>query len=275
MRHALGAVLLLCVVACESSKREAPAQDTPEPAPARAPVALPVQDEPPPVAEVMRERNIELVVATAKRSELKTTSCAAIGASCFTCTLAPSDEDAPPGESDVRFISSVVWRGPASLLRAAGLKRIAICTAIDFAGTADYDFGIVGGTIDHYSGTLFVKTEVEPLKVFHHELYHLFDRATMGDDAGTDAEFSALNPADFQYGRASSPPDVGFMDMHATRNVREDKATMYGLMAGRPHEMCATFAKDPIQHAKAELIRKRIRAAIGPDAAYLDWVDCK
>ena len=56
-------------------------------------------------------------------------------------------------------------------------------------------------------------------------------------------------------------------------HVAEDKAATYQYMTSRPRLLCKKLANSAALRAKASLLRKRVREAIGPDVAFLD-LDC-
>lgn len=181
---------------------------------------------------------------------------------CHLCTLARDDETSPLLDGFARALRE----SPHALVEAAGLTRITLCSSIEGQNDASIVDNAIGGTIDPQRGGLMLSTEGLSLTgedIVHHELFHLFDRSPeMLRYAGSDAEWDALNPKGFTYGHGQSA-GPGFLNAHATVNEREDRATTYQFMMGRPGELCDRAAHDPIVLGKARLIRDRIHDVLG------------
>ena len=204
---------------------------------------------------VLRDLGVELVLATPEQSELDTSACAATtGTQCMRCALA-----AAPSDAAAEQLAAALTAAPASFIAAAGLRRVALCTKLDYAGDHDAP---PGGTIDFARGALFVQASAfagNARGVVQHELFHLFDlQVPSRDDAWLE-----LHPKGFRYGGA---PAEGFARDYGRTSIREDKATVYeAIITG---ELCAR--QDGILLAKARLVRARIAGAIGGDVTFVD-----
>jgi len=149
---------------------------------------------------------------------------------------------------------------PPSLVRAAKVKRILLCSNLTFDGEKRTAFP---GYDDQ---TLYVDIErgccsrYERL-VFHHELFHLIDYQ---DDflVYSDPFWSGLNRPSFQYGDGGrsmqSDPSVtcltdkipGFVDEFSTASVEEDKAELFAYMIVLPMEIDSLASRDCILKQK-------------------------
>src|SRR5258705_3886913 len=163
---------------------------------------------------------------------------------------------------------------PPVLLEAAGLRSIVLCASITEPADDPLAYRDVGGTIDPRAGAIWLTVTAGQYQdrgriMFAHELYHLFERATDGELALRDPAWNALTP-DFQYG--DNPHGrPGFVSAYAATNAIEDKAETFARFAAFGFETCEQYRNDSIVLAKAVVVRDRIAAVIGDDAAaFLD-----
>jgi hypothetical protein len=97
----------------------------------------------------------------------------------------------------------------------------------------------------------------------HHELFHAID---FQDDFWryTDLEWPKLNAKDFKYGEISyssnhEHTEEGFISVHGTSSVREDKADLYGHMLVNYAGVEKQAESDPIIRAKMARMKELLR----------------
>jgi hypothetical protein len=197
-----------------------------------------------------------------------------LGDRCVRCNVARRDNTAgiDPSLIDSAGIAFAMY--PPTLLAATNVRHVALCRTIDVgdgemapAGMALLDqqrilvnVGVFEDTADGFTID----------RVIHHELFHLLDYA--GDHYDIDSEWTVLNPKGFAYvdpeklyrERELSPDRPrGFVRSYATQNEAEDRASTFELIVGRPAEVCAMAAADPIVAKKIALIKKRVQKVAG------------
>jgi hypothetical protein len=104
----------------------------------------------------------------------------------------------------------------------------------------------------------------------HHEFFHYWD---IRDDnnLSPDPAWSALNPANFQYGaggRFARGPEVinwtttnpGFLNGYSLAGVDEDKAEIWGALMAHSSELQTRMSSDPVIARKVELIKQRAQS---------------
>lgn len=216
-------------------------------------------------------------------ADLPTRSCDASGefaaryaqAHCYRCAFAIFEPDAAlPNEAALRTLAQTLVKYPHSFLRAAQIRKIALCRKL----TGEPP---VAGLADPMEHRLMVSLEPNsgrPEATLHHEIFHLFDRAsTPGGDSTNDLAWEGLNPRSFRYrSEPSSALEPGFINDYAKTAVAEDKASVFEYMMGYPDELCARAVDDPILMAKARLLLARIEETVAPggSAFVTDRVPC-
>ena len=131
-----------------------------------------------------------------------------------------------------------------------------------FSGFTDYQF------MNDIKLTLTTDFEFE--YTFHHEIMHYIDcylNIVMYPKTPYE-EFEALNPKEFQYGKASSsqiynmannPRGAYFISKYGASNVAEDRAEIFKYMTARAYAPIGCFEKEEIIRKKAIIISKQIK----------------
>lgn len=165
---------------------------------------------------------------------------------------------------------------PDALLRAARIERFALCRELRYVGEDDGPAGlaelsrrrilIAVGYFNRGDGRGIEHT-------VHHEIFHLFDHATLGGEMA-DREWTALLPRGFEYRDPATvtPAPKGFVDTYATTNEKEDRASVYAYMMDDP-ALCTMAARDPVVAAKVKLVAGRI-AAVGGKTFVTSHIRC-
>lgn len=196
---------------------------------------------------------------------------------CMHCDVASRTDTSGVDPDIIDAVAIAFGAYPTSVLRAAHLEHVALCRRIRYdhahgdqpnpAGLASYDDRRLMISIEIFSAKAhegYGDFTIE--QVVHHELFHMLDRATHGEEVNADRAWHALNPPRFAYRdpapRGATRP-AGFVNTYATTNELEDRASVYELLMGQPEELCAIARVDPIVAAKAKLVRSRVAAVLG------------
>jgi hypothetical protein len=135
-----------------------------------------------------------------------------------------------------------------------------------------------GGTIDPRTGQIWITVNAAAdfdrgRKIFHHEMFHLFEHRATPTFVDRDRAWTKLKPDGFRYGRHNERLADGFVSKYSMTDDREDKAEVYTHIVWHPPDLCSLYKNDAIVLDKARLIRQRIRDVIGADtAAYIDAI---
>ncbi|HWO17846.1 MAG TPA: hypothetical protein VNO30_03695 [Kofleriaceae bacterium] len=202
---------------------------------------------------------------------------------CYRCTLAvfeplpgpAAGQTAHPLEGALRTLATTLLAYPHSFLRAARVERIALCRKLvadtdestsASADTAHHIAGLAEGSAWRLMVNLDHRDLEHPDATLHHEIFHLFDRATApGGNPQRDAAWERLNPRGFRYGDpASATIYTGFVNDYAKTDIAEDKASVFEFVMSFPAELCARAVDDPFLLAKARLVLSRIEVAVPP-----------
>jgi hypothetical protein len=178
-------------------------------------------------------------------------------------------------------------RYPPAFVKAAGLKRIVLCTDLAFAGQ------VRNAIPDFEHDTLYLDVRRGnhapdyQRKVIHHEFYHLVD---FKDDGRLyeDADWSALNPADFKYGPGGAAvqdqPETsvltakhpGFLNHYSTTGVEEDKADLFANLIVEPKYVAARARNEAVLALKVELLKSQLKQFCpNLDAAFWKAIDTR
>jgi hypothetical protein len=216
-------------------------------------------------------------------------------ARCYRCTLAVFDPMPEPGPGQaahplggaLRTLATTLLAYPHSFLRVARIERIALCrklvadtgdgapastdasSGVSTGAPADTPHHIAGlaeGTVRRLMVNLDHRDLDHPDATLHHEIFHLFDRATTpGGNPQHDPAWARLNPHGFRYGApASATIYDGFVNDYAKTDIAEDKASVFEFVMSFSVELCARAVDDPSLLAKARLVLSRIDAAVPP-----------
>jgi hypothetical protein len=152
---------------------------------------------------------------------------------------------------------------PKSLIKAAKLKRVILCTDLAFAGQRR------NAIPDFENNTLYLdvvrggQNKSYLRKVIHHEFFHIID---LRDDGKLyrDERWAALNPPEHQYGsggrnaQEKSNTSVltnqfpGFLNHYSTTGVEEDKAEIFANLMVEPEHLQKQGDADPVLKSKVE-----------------------
>ena len=193
------------------------------------------------------------------------------GVRCYRCTLASLDrqpgEALHPLEVPLRTLATTLLAYPHSFLRIAHVEKIALCGKLAGDRPLDDDQRVAGlaeGAAHRLMVSLATADTSRPDATLHHEIFHLFDHATVpGGDHDHDPAWERLNPRTFRYDPKAPPGlEAGFINDYARTALREDKASVFEYLMGYPDELCARAVDDPLLMGKVRILLARIEAAV-------------
>ena len=200
---------------------------------------------------------------------------------CMRCDVATGMDGLDPDLLDRVAIAIATY--PTALLEAAEVKHVALCRRIRDEGKDDGPVGLAQLrerrlmiSVEDYLTDQHSSTVIEA--IVHHELFHLFDHAHIGE-AHLDPEWSELTPPGFEYRDPADlgPRQAGFVNAYATTSAMEDRASTFEYLMSRREELCQIAAADPIVDAKLDIVWNRIEAAapgfLDPRARCVGWVE--
>jgi hypothetical protein len=164
---------------------------------------------------------------------------------------------------------------PRELPHAAGLSRILLGTNLKASGVH------IGGYSNPPSRSLILEIDEaaqQPFKSIklHHEIFHLIDRAILGQFAKQDLAWARLNGPGFrgyqsgdgwkwmanqQPGQSKPQAEAGFVSPYSMSSIQEDKAEVFGLLMEDPAALTALAEKDPVIRTKVERMKQLVRQA--------------
>lgn len=164
---------------------------------------------------------------------------------------------------------------PRELPHAAGLSRIILGTKLRASGVH------IGGYSNPPSRSLILEIDdagQQPFKsiTLHHEIFHLIDRAILGQYAKQDLGWARLNGPGFrgyqsgdgwkwmatqQPGKARPTAEPGFVTPYSMSSIQEDKAEVFALLMEDPTPLAALAEKDAVIRAKVERMKQLARQA--------------
>jgi hypothetical protein len=174
---------------------------------------------------------------------------------------------------------------PREVPHAAGLSRIILGTKLKASGVH------IGGYSNPPSRSLILEIDdagQQPFKsiTMHHEIFHLIDRAILGQFAKQDLGWARLNGPGFkgyqsgdgwkwmanqQPGKGKPPPESGFVSPYSMSSIQEDKAEVFAHLMEDPAALGALAEKDPVIRAKVERMKQLARQASPKmDSKYFD-----
>jgi hypothetical protein len=198
---------------------------------------------------------------------------------CARCEVASRLDTADVDPDMIDAVAIAFAHYSSKVLIAAKLEHVALCRRIryahdhgdgaDPAGMAIWQDARLLVSIEFFSNKThehYGDFTIE--QVVHHELFHMIDRATLGEKAYADREWHALNPPSFTYtdpapAQPARPP--GFVNGYATTNELEDRASVFEYLMGQPAKLCAIAELDPIVAAKARMVWGLVAKLMGPD----------
>ncbi|MEJ7598693.1 MAG: hypothetical protein WKG01_12355 [Kofleriaceae bacterium] len=233
----------------------------------RLPVLVPPE---PTVAETTFAERTAMLRATLLRSSIELDAGPTIDTcrpgewkNCMRCDVATGMDGVDPDLLD--RVAIVIASYPAPLLEAAELEHLALCRRIRYEGKEDGPVGLAQLrehrlmiSVEGYMTEQHSSTAIE--QIVHHELFHLFDHANLGE-AHLDPAWSELTPPGFEYRdpAGSGPRPAGFVNAYATTDAMEDRASTFEYLMAHD-ETCQIAAIDPIVDAKLTVVRERITA---------------
>jgi hypothetical protein len=196
---------------------------------------------------------------------------------CMRCDVASRADTSGVDPDMIDAVALAFARYPTSVLTAAHLQHVALCRRIRYdhdhgegvnpAGVAIFEDARLVVSIEFFSDQVhegYSDFTIE--QVVHHELFHMLDRASHGEQVYADHEWHALNAPSFVY-RDPSPSGVprppGFVDSYATTSELEDRASVFEYLMGQPAKLCEIARADPIVAAKTRMVWSRAARIMG------------
>lgn len=208
---------------------------------------------------------------------------------CSRCVVATRANTAGMDLEEIDAVSIAFGAYPPAFFQAAKLEHIALCRTLQLA-TDDPELDAAGVAIPAQHRLLIsVERFVADargsqsfglMEVVHHELFHLFDEATEPEAfRSRDPMWHAMNPRGFAYHDPAPVAGVrpaGFVNQYATTNEREDRASVFELLLGRPDTLCEIARQDPVVAEKVTAVWKRVAKVTGEkllhqQAPCVDW----
>jgi len=176
----------------------------------------------------------------------------------------------PASESVAKFrpILEDEWRHlPASLVKKCGLRRIILCSELEFNG--QNVGGFASDNFDLYFNLSLSTIQDSPYvrRMIHHEFFHAVDFAIHGQVV-VDPFWLRLNSEGFDYDWSIKPRHLdaslgvpgnappGFINRYCTSGVEEDKAEMFAYMVVNGKQMEQWGKTDAIIEAKRKQMMK-------------------
>jgi hypothetical protein len=189
---------------------------------------------------------------------------------CMRCDLATGMDGIDPDLIDRVAIAIASY--PETLLAAAEIKSLALCRRIRYLASSEDGPGGVAQTDKQrlmVSVESFMTEDAREWaieQIVHHEIFHLFDSVQLGNTLmRSDPDWGELKPPGFEYrdpAVGTSRPN-GFVNIYATTDEGEDRASTYEYLITRADELCGLAKTDPILEAKVEVVWRRVAAAGG------------
>lgn len=208
------------------------------------------------------------------------------GSRCVRCDVATRDNTGGVDPSLIDGVALAFAMYPPSLLEATQLQHVALCRSIRIegsnerapAGVAISDQHRLMISVEYFVDGAPASEEFSISQVVHHEVFHLFDRATSA--ASGDREWAALNPRGFEYRNpavSERTRPAGFVNTYATTNELEDRATVFEYLLGQPTRLCEIAREDPVVAAKTATVWRRVAKVAGDKvlklhAPCVDWI---
>ncbi|CAN5564143.1 hypothetical protein BH10PLA2_BH10PLA2_26470 [soil metagenome] len=172
-------------------------------------------------------------------------------------------------------LKTALAKYPKAVPHAAGLFKIMLGANLKASGVH------IGGYSHPPSRALILEIENEGKRAFHgltmhHEIFHLIDRAILGQFARQDLYWMRLNGPAFKgyqvgdgwnwmanqpTGKAKPVADKGFVSPYSMSSVQEDKAEVFGLLMEDPAKLTKLSKEDPVIRAKADRIKQLVHQA--------------
>ncbi len=195
---------------------------------------------------------------------------------CLRCDVASRSDTANVDPEMIDGIAIAFARYPDRMIAATKLRHVALCRKIRYENE-DPDSGPAGVaitsdhrllvSIEHFIGKPHDAYDYFTIEqVVHHELFHLLEFDLLGERMMTDdAEWHALNPPGFQYrdpATADARP-AGFVNIYATTNEAEDRASVFEYVMGQPTKLCTLAQTDRLVMAKTTTVWNRVVKLMG------------
>ncbi len=196
-----------------------------------------------------------------------------LGGRCVRCEVARRADTAGLEPDMIDAIAVAFARYPDTAFAAIELRHVALCRTIRYSddpGSGPAGVAVVGGkrvliSIEHFRGELsYDAFTIE--QVVHHEVFHMLDYAINAAHADSDPSWRALNPPGFAYhapAEHTRTRPAGFVDIYATTNETEDRASVFEYLLGQPSRLCELAKLDAIVAAKTRAVWKRAAGLVG------------
>ena len=201
---------------------------------------------------------------------------------CMRCDLATGMDGVDPDLLDRVAIAIAGY--PDKVLAAAEVKRLALCRRIRYINSDDGPGGVA--QLEHQRLMVSVESFMTEdsrswaiEQIVHHEIFHLFDYAQLSNTLmHADPDWGELKPPGFEYRdpavRETRPN--GFVNIYATTDEAEDRASTYEYLMTRSDELCDLAKSDPIVEAKVSVVWRRVAKVSGEaflekHAPCVDW----
>ncbi len=177
-------------------------------------------------------------------------------------------------EEALPALKTALSKYPKEVPHSAGLFKIIFGANLKASGIH------IGGYSYPPSKALILEIDNEDKRTFktltlHHEIFHLIDRAILGQFARQDPGWLRLNGPAFkgyqvgdgwnwmakQNGQPKPVADKGFVTPYSMSSVQEDKAEVYALLMEDPAALAKLAQSDPIIRAKADRIKQLVHQA--------------
>ncbi|MDX2090229.1 MAG: hypothetical protein SFX73_20385 [Kofleriaceae bacterium] len=208
---------------------------------------------------------------------------------CMRCDVATRENTGGVDPSLIDGVALAFAAYPPAFLDAAKLEHVALCRSIRWqdgdkrppAGVAISDQRRLMISVEYFVDGSPLYEDFTISQVVHHEVFHLFDRATSG--AKSDREWATLNPRGFEYrdpAVSAATRPAGFVNTYATTNELEDRATVFEYLLGQPRRLCEIADEDPVVAAKVAAVWRRVARVVGvkllrQHAPCVDWIGKK
>jgi hypothetical protein len=177
-------------------------------------------------------------------------------------------------EEALPALKTALAKYPREVPHAAGLFKVIFGANLKASGIH------IGGYSYPPSRALILEIENGDKRAFksrtmHHEIFHLIDRAILGQFARQDPGWLRLNGPAFkgyqigdgwnwmaqQNGQPKPVADKGFVSPYSMSSVQEDKAEVFALLMEDPAALANMAQSDPIIRAKADRIKQLVHQA--------------
>jgi Putative zinc-binding metallo-peptidase len=190
-------------------------------------------------------------------------------------TLQGSNPSLEAVEQTLPRLRQALAKYPRDLPHSVGLSRIILGSQLNASGVH------IGGYSYPPSKSFILEIETRERQSFrsitlHHEIFHLIDKALLGQYAKQDVVWARLNGPNFkgyqsgngwnwmstqQSGNAKPAAERGFVSAYCMSSVQEDKAEVFAHLMEDPAALAQLAEKDPVIRAKVDRMKQMVRQA--------------